>query len=326
MLPSVHIIMPVYDTGERIRDTLKSLKNQTYPNWTVLIHDDGSTDAESLIILEKAVADNDLQDRVILTKSPKNEGNSMARTRLINQSLQLDPDAWFLFVDGDGDTIDPPHIAKGVAQMQSADADICLLNGVAHASVPALAGKARELNVELTQSGHIADSIYATPGQRVTVETCPHLAKFSYLNVMKLYNGKVKQNWVTPDPDHRTPDIGYMAALLDPNHVVTALPSTDTTYHYVLQPDSVSQYLKKSAESYRKSAKAFIAQSKVMLENLKLSNPFVRRAANIFLEHHGGNRFKQFAEAGRELTRPIADELSQDITLLKNRYLEPVAA
>jgi glycogen synthase len=51
-LPTVSLIIPTYNRKDMLRDTLKSLAQQTYPNFEVIVVDDGSTDETPEIVEE----------------------------------------------------------------------------------------------------------------------------------------------------------------------------------------------------------------------------------------------------------------------------------
>lgn len=63
--PLVSIIVPSYNQGHFIEDTLKSILNQNYPNLEVVVFDGGSTD-ETVSILERYA------DRIRFTSKPDN--------------------------------------------------------------------------------------------------------------------------------------------------------------------------------------------------------------------------------------------------------------
>ncbi len=43
--PAAHILMPTYNTDKFIIANTQSVLNQNYPNWKLIIFDDGSTDS-----------------------------------------------------------------------------------------------------------------------------------------------------------------------------------------------------------------------------------------------------------------------------------------
>lgn len=49
MMPQISIIVPVYNTGEILRNTVNSILNQTYKDFELLLIDDGSQDISSAI-------------------------------------------------------------------------------------------------------------------------------------------------------------------------------------------------------------------------------------------------------------------------------------
>lgn len=91
------IIIPVYNNENYLRSSLQSVLAQTYPDFEVLVVDDGSTDGSRAICQEFAQKDKRLR---IIHK--ENGGVSSARNRGIEEAVGQ----YIAFVDGD-DCIDP---------------------------------------------------------------------------------------------------------------------------------------------------------------------------------------------------------------------------
>ena len=75
----VSIIMAAYNSERWIEESVSSVINQTYPNWELIISDDGSTD-KTVQIAEK-MAEQDKRIHVI--KSNVNQGAATARNRAL---------------------------------------------------------------------------------------------------------------------------------------------------------------------------------------------------------------------------------------------------
>ncbi|QOG03134.1 glycosyltransferase family 2 protein [Flavobacterium sp. MDT1-60] len=94
----VSIITPTYNAEKFIRETLKSVQNQTYQNWEMILVDDASTDNTVKIISDFAEKDS----RIKLLKLEKNSGNGFARNIALEKAVgkyiaYLDADdLWFL--------------------------------------------------------------------------------------------------------------------------------------------------------------------------------------------------------------------------------------
>lgn len=56
--PVVSVIMPAYNASDYIQESINSVFAQTYSKWELIIVDDGSTDATSLIIVNNSNQDN----------------------------------------------------------------------------------------------------------------------------------------------------------------------------------------------------------------------------------------------------------------------------
>lgn len=87
----VSIIMPSFNTGQFIKDSIESVLNQTYSNWELIIVDDGSIDNT-----EEIVSKFD-DERIIFIKNDINYGAAFCR----NTALKLARGKWIAFLDSD---------------------------------------------------------------------------------------------------------------------------------------------------------------------------------------------------------------------------------
>lgn len=88
----ISVIIPTYNSGEKIRRCLDSLCNQSISNYEVIIIDDGSNDNTESIIKEYYI-----KYKFIRYYNKKNEGVSLAR----NYGLELSKGKYIIFVDSD---------------------------------------------------------------------------------------------------------------------------------------------------------------------------------------------------------------------------------
>ena len=91
--PLVSIITPVYNAERFLSDTIKSVQNQTYKNWEMLLVDDCSKDNSAQIIKEFQKYD----DRIKYIKLEKNSGASVSR----NTGIKNAKGRFIEFVDSD---------------------------------------------------------------------------------------------------------------------------------------------------------------------------------------------------------------------------------
>jgi len=100
--PLVSICMPAYNVGSYISESIKSVIDQTYKNWELIIVDDGSID-NTLAIANKYASE---QIRII---SQKNKGASAAR----NNAFLNSTGTYIKFIDAD-DLINPGMLESQV--------------------------------------------------------------------------------------------------------------------------------------------------------------------------------------------------------------------
>ena len=105
----VSIIIPTYNSADFIADALASVQQQTYPNWEVILVDDGSTDA-TLVIAQK-IAETD--HRIRIFKNPTNSGTGVTR----NNALHHCQGNYIAFLDAD-DLWKPNKLERQLQFMQ----------------------------------------------------------------------------------------------------------------------------------------------------------------------------------------------------------------
>lgn len=98
---TVSIIVPVYNAGKFLEQTMDCVRNQTYPCWELLLVEDGSSDGSADLI--KAYIEKYREKRIRLICQPRNVGAAMARNRGVKE-------AWGRYIAYlDADDLWPPH-------------------------------------------------------------------------------------------------------------------------------------------------------------------------------------------------------------------------
>lgn len=106
----VSIIMPAYNSGKYISESIESIQAQTYKNWELLVVDDCSKDSTVEIIQKYAADDN----RIRLLHNEKNSGAAISR----NYALREAKGKWIAFLDSD-DVWLPQKLEKQIDFMMS---------------------------------------------------------------------------------------------------------------------------------------------------------------------------------------------------------------
>lgn len=107
----VSVITPSYNTAKYIEDTIKSVQEQTYTNWEMIIVDDCSTDNTDEVVA-KYLHD----ERIRYLKNSKNSGAALSR----NYALREAKGKWIAFLDSD-DVWVSEKLEKQIAFMKEND-------------------------------------------------------------------------------------------------------------------------------------------------------------------------------------------------------------
>ncbi len=117
-MPDVSIITPVFNTSDYLPKCIDSILVQTYPNWELILVDDGSSDASYEVMQEYAK-----KDKRIRIFHQENTGVSSAR----NYGIREAKGKWVAFVDSD-DWLDRGFLKRMWTNMEEVDFVLCGMN------------------------------------------------------------------------------------------------------------------------------------------------------------------------------------------------------
>lgn len=111
----VSIIIPVYCAEEYIKDTLESVRKQTYSNWELLLVADGEQDS-TIPVIEEYIQKTE-EGRIRLFVQKQNQGAALARNRGVREA----GGRFIAYLDAD-DLWDAEKLERELAFMQKKDA------------------------------------------------------------------------------------------------------------------------------------------------------------------------------------------------------------
>ena len=117
----VSIIMPSWNTGNFIAESIQSVINQTYKNWELIIVDDCSTDnTDEVVSFYK-------DQRIKYLKNEKNSGAAITR----NKALREAQGEWIAFLDSD-DLWAPEKLEHQINFMKNNGYNLSFTKGVSN--------------------------------------------------------------------------------------------------------------------------------------------------------------------------------------------------
>lgn len=128
MNSKIAVIMPVYNAGKFLRESLDSVLNQKFKDISLICIDDESKDNSRDILEEYSKKD----DRIVYLKNDKNSGPSATRNKGLDYVFENMPDAEYItFVDAD-DKIDENTFEKSYKEAKEHNVDILNYNFIAN--------------------------------------------------------------------------------------------------------------------------------------------------------------------------------------------------
>jgi glycosyltransferase involved in cell wall biosynthesis len=115
MVPTISVIMPVYNGEKYLREAIDSILNQTYRDFEFIILNDGSTDSTEEIILSYD------DPRIVYVKNKEN----LQIVKTLNQGIALAKGKYIARMDADDISL-PRRFEKQIALMTARpDIDVC---------------------------------------------------------------------------------------------------------------------------------------------------------------------------------------------------------
>ncbi|MBS1772515.1 MAG: glycosyltransferase [Bacteroidetes bacterium] len=146
--PLISIVMPTRNREKFIVETIKSIQNQTYTNWELLIMDDGSDDYTDKTVKRLQESDSRIQYH--------NNGIKRIVGKLKNKGIELSKGEYIAFMDSD-DLWPPQKLAKQLeALLLYPDAGFSFTNGQNFQD----ADKSTEPPYYKKESGHICANFF----------------------------------------------------------------------------------------------------------------------------------------------------------------------
>jgi len=119
--PLVSIIIPTFNRGSLLTESLKSVKGQTYHDWECIVVDDGSSD-DTQAIVEKFSSE-DSRFRLVFRPASLKKGANSCR----NYGLLICRGSYVKWLDSD-DLMNGECLKKQTAVLADTDADVCFCN------------------------------------------------------------------------------------------------------------------------------------------------------------------------------------------------------
>lgn len=114
--PKISIITPIYNSEKYIESAIKSVLDQTYSNWELILVDDCSTD-KSIQVIGPILKKN---NRIKLIRLKTNQGAALAR----NEGTKIAEGDYIAFLDSD-DLWLPQKLSVQIELMNSKGIDVC---------------------------------------------------------------------------------------------------------------------------------------------------------------------------------------------------------
>ena len=114
----ISVVIPIYNAEDTLRECVQSVLRQSYPDYELILVDDGSSDNSSTICDEYA----NLVNVTIIHQ--QNKGRTAAR----HEGVKNAKGAWIAFVDSD-DQLEP-HALEKFSERIDEQTDIIFSNGL----------------------------------------------------------------------------------------------------------------------------------------------------------------------------------------------------
>lgn len=233
MIPKISIVMPLYNSGNLIHFTIKSILNQTHTNFELILINDASKDDTLNVIKEYQKKDK----RIKIINNKQNLGISLAS----NKGLAAAKGKYIAMMDHDDISL-PERFEKQIAYLEK-NKDIFLIGTG---------------NKYIDKDGNILNKIKTiTNPDKIKKEIISGTNRICHPSIMFRNETKIKYR----EKIYYAQDVDFFLQLLSENKVLTNIP--DVLFHYRVHDTQTSMekrnkqllFYKKAIEFYHQRIK-----------------------------------------------------------------------
>lgn len=211
----ISVIMPVYNTSSTLGDAVKSVLQQRYPEFELILINDGSSDSSPEIC--ELLAKTDKRIKVI---HQENKGLSAAR----NKGIEVASGDFLAFIDSDDRFDDEAFFNFHKASVQHKDMTLYIMNfDKVYGSISLPKKKNKKKNRVIVDKNELIELIFNSSG--VAFYTWNKIYHHSLFQKIAFPEGKIFEDIVTT----------YQLAKNSSKTVVTS----EIGYHYVRSPNTI---------------------------------------------------------------------------------------
>ncbi len=249
-MPTFSIVVPLYNASDYVSEALRSIAQQVFPDFEVIIVDDGSTDGSG------AIAEKFCQtDRRFKYVRQERAGPSAAR----NVGIERACGTYLYFLDSD-DRIAPDALQTCDAQFRAVDVDVVLFNGVAFPSDSPMYGHFKDYYRRPRVDGPISSGrfiVESLRAKRYFVSPCCYVAKRSVVGALRFPEGMIYED-----------NVFFLALLVERSRTVSIL--SRELFQRRLRPKSIMSS-ERSIENYDSMNKVLHAVMRLSFGALEAS-------------------------------------------------------
>jgi glycosyltransferase involved in cell wall biosynthesis len=240
MIPTISIIIPVYNVEKYLRECLNSVVAQTFTDWECILVDDGSKDSSPAICDEYAQ-----RDPRFTVIHKENGGPSKAR----NAGLDIARGEWISFIDAD-DWVDDGYFDSLLNAKCKAD---LIVFGMTIHRQNGNSSTLRMLSKYYTDSKEVLDAIYNLKNTSIGYD-------FFGMPWNKFYrNDIIRANKVTfPEDISFFEDQVFVLRYMQ--KIQNLLVSNESPYNYRIVDSGLTRGIKRSATEYAKISEYYIQE------------------------------------------------------------------
>lgn len=224
MIPTVSVVVPVYNVRNYVKRAVKSVCEQSYKKLEIIIIDDGSTDGSEKIC--KSIAEKDTRIKYFRTK---NMGLSHARNMGINVAIGK----YLYFMDSD-DYIEKEVIKRCLETIEIEGVDVALIK---QKQISAINQRKRNPYPLMDKISEVISNINAV---QLLYEDKLSVTSWSYMTYKRLYT----DNELFFEEGRLHEDLGVTPQIFYLSKSVSIVSGNYTSYHYYERKGSIMSVLK----------------------------------------------------------------------------------